>query len=167
MGTYARIKRETEAWELMNNIFTFQEKWVAHREEIEAFLGFPMEGNLYWNIHSLVIDRKMVKPEWEKEFRKNTHPATTKSKSKLRQQWIDLCKRLGLEVYLTEDFALTYGLWGMTTPLHSIDGSYFVEFKRDFDLSHYEWAEKVDEPEFLRLRADWIEKVNSQVDERG
>ncbi|MCR8979498.1 hypothetical protein [Brevibacillus laterosporus] len=167
MGTYARIKPETEAWDLMNKIFTSKEKWIENREEIESFLGFPMDGNLYININYLVIERKMVKPEWEMEFRKNSHPAVTKVKSKLRKQWVDLCKRLGLEAYQTSDFYFKFGLWGTPSLYHSINSDYFIEFDGDVDLGPHEWAEEVNEPEFLRLRADWIEKSNSSNVESG
>ncbi|MDN9011084.1 hypothetical protein [Brevibacillus laterosporus] len=167
MGTYVRIKPETEAWDLMNKIFTFQEKWVEHREEIESFLGFSIDGNLYFDINDLVIDRKMVKPEWEKEFKKNSHPAVTKARSKLGKQWIDLCKRLGLEVYRTSDFYIKFGFWGTSSKYHSINSDYFVEFDKDVDLGPREWAEEISELEFLRLRADWIEKSNSSNVESG
>jgi hypothetical protein len=39
-----KVKKNTEAWELLYKIFHYHKKWSNHKSEIEEFLGFEMEG---------------------------------------------------------------------------------------------------------------------------
>lgn len=164
---YAKIKQGTPAWELMNKIFTYHRVWGEHQQEISEFLGFPMDGNIAFQVSNLWVAPKALRehrPEWLKEFKKSEHEITSaKANSKIKKEWVALCGKLGLETYTTRDFSFKFGLAFMgNIEFHNMEGEYLVAIDNDkFDFSTHDWAEIIDEPTFLRMRADFLDKQKS------
>lgn len=163
MGSYVRVKPDTKMWNLMDDVFTYQKKWAEHEKEIESFLGFPLKGNLYLNVHALQVNLKTVaklKPEWLPFFKKD---GTTRVKSKLHQEWLDLVQKLNLQVY---DFGGHVGLstrsgWGSVLKGEPIGDEYFLTIDPSkFDFDKDPWAEPIEEADFLRLKADFLDSEN-------
>lgn len=158
-----RVKENTEAWEIINKVFTYQLKWLEHKKEIEEFLGFEMHDVLYYDNSKLMLKPSAVKEEWKDQFKKDSYPAVAKSKSKINKEWIKLCKDLGLEVHEIHEFSIKYALIGLGCTYHSIDGNYYIEIKqREFDTSRYDWSEVISEADFLRVKADFVEKEEKE-----
>jgi hypothetical protein len=164
MAKYAKVKENTEAYDLLYKIWNYTKKWDEHNEEIEEFLGFKSNKSLYYNVNNLVIDRTYLPDEWEPQFKKNTYPAEAKTKSKLRLAWIELCKRLGLETYSVRDFSFKYGLYFNKVTLHNMNDEYYLEFRDEgVEVSSFkfDWIDEIEEPKFLRIKADFLENQKS------
>jgi hypothetical protein len=154
-----KIKKESEAYELIYKCYHYHEKWNEHKVEIEEFLGFEKNENLYHSVSALYINPKMIKEEWKDQFKKNTSPAQAKSGSKINKQWIALCKKLGLEVHDLQSFRIKFGLYFHGFSIHNFSDEYYIEFKDGLSGgSLNDWAEAISEPDFLRIKADYLEK---------
>src|SRR2546428_3142511 len=128
---YTKIKQGTEAWELANKIFTFKDAWAKNETRISEFLGFPMDGNIAFQVDNLWADSQIIKkhrPDWEKEFKKCDYGITsTKAASKLKKEWVALCKELGLETYKVRDFSWKYSLIFIgNMEYHKYDDEYII-----------------------------------------
>lgn len=157
-----KIKNGTDAWELMDKIFNYTKVWAKNEQEISEFLGFPMNGNIAFQTTGLYVTPEAIekyRPEWDKEFRKQDGDLRQlKKNSKLFKQWIELCKKLELVVYRTWDFSMKYGFIDGRT-FHHYGDEYHISFDNDdTNISNYEWAEEISESEFLRIKADYLEK---------
>ncbi|OMD66033.1 hypothetical protein BSK62_13275 [Paenibacillus odorifer] len=158
-----KIKNGTEAWDLMDKIFNYTKVWEKNEQEISEFLGFPMNKNIAFQTTSLYVTPEAIeqyRPEWDKEFKKQDGELRqVKKNSKLLKQWNELCEKLDLVVYRTYDFSIKYGFISGRTFHHYGEG-YHISFDNDdTDISKFDWAEEISEPEFLRIKADYLEKV--------
>ncbi|RXZ77956.1 hypothetical protein EBB07_28260 [Paenibacillaceae bacterium] len=167
MSRYFKVKRNTEAWDKINHLWTFGDKWIANKIEIESFLGFPMQKNLYLDIETLTIDRSVLPREWENQFKKNTYPATAKKNSKINIQWRELANKLKLEVVRSSELSISLGIFGQVSTYYpQINEEYYFKLKDDTsrawdkinDWAEVEWAEEIKEYDFLRIQATWIEQ---------
>jgi len=167
MSKYIKVKPNTEAWNLFNKLWTYKDKWVDNRASIEEFLGFSMQDSLYFNIENLTIKRHALPKEWEIQFKKNADPAEAKKNSELNKGWIALCRQLGLTVTHTHEISFPLGIWNLVECFYPpMNGDYYFSTKEDHNRSksssdemlNAEWVEEVDEPTYLRIRADFLEK---------
>lgn len=156
----------TEAYELIHKLFHYTDKWHENQEAIEAFLGFPMVGNLIVDEKRLTVDLGMLKkhrPEWMTNFKKNTSPAEAKIHSQVNKQWIALVKELGL--FSVSNFEISLALELYATPKHT-RGSYGRLGERFFYSSDNELPEEsiakglalMSEAQYLRARADLLDE---------
>jgi hypothetical protein len=166
METYIKVKPNTDAWNLFNELWTYKEKWINNKEDIENFLGFPMSDGLYFDITQLMVERKALPEKWEDQFKKNSYPAVAKMKSKVNKEWVELCKKLELKVVKTSDVAIPLGVFGSVDKYFApMNGEYYFQARKDVssswdkvdDWSKLDWAEVIKESDFLRVRAAWLE----------
>jgi hypothetical protein len=171
METYIKVKEDTEAWNLFNELWTYQDKWRVNREEIEAFLGIPLLKNFYYDINKLTIESNAVPEHLKNQFKKNSIPAVAKSNSKINKDWVELCKKLKLTVVRTSDIAIALNIFGAVDKYFApMNGDFYFQARKDVsnswdkvdDWSKLEWAEIITESDFLRLRADWLEKEENR-----
>lgn len=161
MSKYFRFKKGSDAWGQLHKCFTYQDAWKANKEEIEKFLGFPMQDNLYLDVEVLTLNPKAVPEEWKSQFRLNSIPAVAKKNSKINKEWVALCNRLGLEVHKITYFAFAHGLYGAGT-FYNMFGDYYYRSKREHDALRNEYLETIMEPisevEFHELRAKHLKE---------
>jgi hypothetical protein len=160
MERYFKVKEKTDAWERFNDIWTWESKWTECHKQLEEFLGFEYEENLYLDNETLTINPKVLKEEWKDQFKKNSYPAIAKKNSKINKKWVELCNSLGLKVYKTTiHISLGLGIYGkIETLFPPMNGTYYFKGKTvNTDWSKFEWVEEVNASEFLRIRAAWLE----------
>lgn len=166
MSTYLRVKENTDAWTRFNDVWTWEDKWVENQKELEAFLGFDYEKNLYLDCETLTIDPRVLPDEWNEQFKKNSHPAVAKKTSKINKEWVELCEKLQLKVYnSTRHISFPLDVYGKIETLYPpMDGVFYCKQKngKPVDWKIYDWIEEVNEVDFLRIRADWLEKTEKE-----
>jgi hypothetical protein len=172
---YYKVKKGTKQWDCFNRFWTFEDKWMENKDKIDQLIGCPMEKNLRLATDALYLDNPPEHLEsqfkkWHKDF-----GYEAKKNSQINKLWINLAKDLGLEVYRQFDFLGDLGLLFTDNKIDSfspqMNNEYYFsvdENKKDkghhrdkIDWSTIDWVEEVDEPTFLRIRADWLEQQKS------
>jgi hypothetical protein len=170
---YYKVKLRTKQWDCFHKYWTFEDKWKEHKEEIEHLIESDWIENLLLRTESLCLENppehlKSQFKKWNKDYKYEA-----KKNSSINIAWLELVNKLGLEVYthgkLFGDIGVLFRTHGMKT-LYPIMGSdYYFAVDQDklnsvtnsLNWSENEWVEEVDEPTFLRIRADWLEQDKS------
>lgn len=166
MPNYYHAK-EGKAQSMLDGLFNYPKTWSKNQKEINEFLGFDMNKNVQANVNHLIVTRSVLekhRPEWLPMFRKKGNPAESLVNSKVNKAWKEMTKRLGVEVVDSMDVCFTLGLYGIPGHYERVEDMYF--FVTDTTLSDNVLAygfTLMEEPAFLRMKADFLEK--SKVNE--
>lgn len=162
MKKYFKVIEDTKAWRLFHKLWTHQDKWFENKEEIERVIGCEMDKNLIVATKTLMLANP---PEHLRtQFKKNPNSFGSyeaKKNSEVRKEFLELIDKLGLEeynaVFLSWELDIPDGARGYQKTYHPpMNGEYFFSVDGG-DWSECKWCKEVDEPTFLRLRADWLE----------
>ncbi|MGG3012278.1 hypothetical protein ABEO98_22690 [Brevibacillus parabrevis] len=170
MIRYFKVLAGTREWELFNKLWTYQDKWIELTPQIEKLLGCNIDKNLATNSRDLYLANppKHLKEQFTKNpDKEGFHRA--KSNSNIRKQWLDFVKAYGLN-----DYNISRLIWDLHIPTSDMNairtaypmmkGDYYIDLRESNTWKGYEWAVEVDEPTFLRVRADWLEGRNKRTD---
>ncbi|NOU54943.1 hypothetical protein HN020_09300 [Brevibacillus borstelensis] len=169
MPRYFKVLSGTKEWGLFNKLWTFQDGWLTIKNKLDDFFGCDIHKNLATNIHELYM--KNPPDHLRDQFSKNPDKQgfyRAKSNSSIRKKWLEFVK-----AHQLEDYNTTRLLWELeisTDDMNAIkafypmmDGDYYFELREGKKWTGYSWAVELDEPTFLRLRADWLESNNKQT----
>lgn len=168
MKRFFKVKKETREWDLFNKLWTLQDSWLAIKDKLDAFFGCDIHHNLAVSIHELYMSDP---PEHLRDqFSKNPDRQgyyRAKSNSKIHKQWLEFAK-----VHQLEDYNTNRLIWDLEIPSQDMNaikafypmmnGEYYFELREEKSWAGYSWAIEVDEPTFLRLRANWLEEKNKK-----
>jgi len=169
MSKVFKIKPDTKEWELFHKLWTFEDVWREKMGDIEKLLGCSVDRNLAVNTHTLLMKNppEHLRDQFSKRADKEGF-YRAKSKSAIQKQWTDFCKVYNLEAFTPYDLIWRLGLPSIEDmnafksfyPL--MEGDYYFELREGKNWSGYSWAIEVDEPSFLRIKANWLEEKNKQ-----
>lgn len=158
MSNYVKVLPGTDMWEKFNKVYTCKQNWHDNKEELEAFLGFPYT-NLMMSTERLAVKLSAVRehrPEWLTHFKKD---GTSKVRSSIHKEWLELVERLGLEYHDLGKVVAFHvnSRWGSVKSCVPVGDDYYLKVTDDFNYKGCEWAEPVKESVFLKLQAEDLE----------
>ncbi|USG64004.1 hypothetical protein NDK47_17800 [Brevibacillus ruminantium] len=163
MKRYFKVQPGTREWELFNKLWTYQDKWLKLKPTMDKLLGCDVDKNLATNSRELY----MASPpkHLQDQFTKNPDKEgfyRAKSNSNIQKQWKEFVK-----IYELEDYNITMLIWDLGISISDMNAikaayplmndDYYFELREKNQWEGYTWAIEVDEPTFLRVRADWLE----------
>lgn len=169
MTRYFKVRENTREIELFHKLWTFPIRWNEIKPKIDELLGCDSHDNVAMNVTELYMtnppdhlrEQFSKRPDKQGFYR-------AKSKSKIEQQWIQFVKINGLTEYSSSRL-----VWDLNIPSNHgnaigtlypvMNGDYYFKLREGREWGEYDWAVEVDEPTFLRIRADWLEAENKQT----
>lgn len=169
MSRFFKVKSGTKEWELFHKLWTFEDMWRDKMSDIEKLLGCNPDKNLAVSTHTLLM--KSPPEHLRDQFSKRADRDgfyKAKSRSAIQEKWTDFCKVNQLEAFSAHNLIWKLGLPSFEDmnafkcfyPL--MEGDYYFELREGRGWSGYSWAIEVDEPSFLRLKANWLEQKSER-----
>lgn len=172
------IIKGTEAYQSIDKIFNRNKQYTKEfREEFRAKIGVEWENNCSSNVHQLLLEH--IPEGTEDQFQKTEKLGrdccfrVAKVKSKLNKAYLELIKKYNIVDYRLMDFILQHiGVATSSKVLKQASRAfdrYFLELNEDCpewaieELNKKDFLKEISEPEFLRLRADYLESLESQA----
>jgi hypothetical protein len=168
MKRFFEVKKDTKAYELFSDLFNFELKWLALEKEIEEIIKSPMKKNLCLNINRLLLSNPPE--ECRDQFVKNPDNEgfyKAKVRSQMNKDWLSFVKEKGLYIpyihFIAEELNISkvFGNDGVALKTaHKLGDKYFFEGLTTIKGSGKapDFTIEITEAEFLRLRADQLEK---------
>lgn len=170
MKRYFEIKKDTRAHELFHHLFTFENDWLALEEEIEKIIESPMKKNLALATERLALSNP---PEHlRNQFVKNPDREgffNAKVRSDVNKKWLAFVKEHKLVIprlhHVSEELGISriFGNSGVYLHMaHNVGFTYYFEGITDATKGSGkapDFTIEITEAEFLRRRADQIEKA--------
>lgn len=169
MKRFFEIKKGTKAHELFHRLFTFENDWWALQTEIEAIIESPMKKNLALATERLSLSNppEHLRDQFVKNYDRDGF-LNAKVRSDVNKKWLAFVEEHKLEIpyihHIAEELGISriFGNTGIYLHrAHNVGFTYYFEGVTDATKGPGkapDFTNEITEAEFLRRRADQIEK---------